>query len=130
MPLRYKFGDRFVADVRHYRLEQVSSMAKRRRHASLTHVGRCHEILEIDRRHLRPDAARRAEIRNAGFGRNARAGEDDSAARRSQSARETRRIAISYFCPPQSADIHLPSKLFELDTACPSADPLIVEVPE
>ena len=39
------------------------------------------ELVEIDRRHLRPDAARAAEIGYAGLGADAGAGEHDGAAR-------------------------------------------------
>src|SRR5215471_9476135 len=39
------------------------------------------EVLEVDRRHAAPDAARRAEVGNAGLGRDAGAGEHHQAPR-------------------------------------------------
>ena len=43
------------------------------------HLLRRHEVVEVDRLVLGPDAARRAEVRDAQFGRDARAGEGDDA---------------------------------------------------
>src|SRR5271168_1193980 len=47
-----------------------------------------HECVEVDRFHPAPDAARAAEIWNAGFSRDAGAGEDDGSRRTGKKCRE------------------------------------------
>jgi hypothetical protein len=63
-----------------------------------THLGGAQKIVEIDGRHLRPDAAGRTEIGNAGFGRNARAGENHHARHAAQKPGEIFDVAHSGRC--------------------------------
>ena len=60
------------------------------------HLLRRHEVVEVDRLVLGPDAAGRAEIRNAGFGRDAGAGEGDDPLGRTRSSRAAVRCRPSY----------------------------------
>ena len=56
------------------------------------------ELVEIDRRHLRPDAAGAAEIGDAGFGADAGAGEHDGAARLGDQAGERGDLGCRMSC--------------------------------
>jgi hypothetical protein len=81
----------------HQRIDRAMAAVGERRPEDLLHreapppgfaarLLRGEELAEIDRRHLRPDAAGAAKIGDSGFGADAGAGEHDGAARRSDHA--------------------------------------------